>query len=414
MDLIDYGWDIFFAAQLEEPPDGDDGRQDQDFHLLGGVRARVTSVFGAELRVVSPDMMASDPTVNVGPDSGLGAVLDLRQGVTETSASGLPPGSEFLIPNFLPKDPLDEFIADHTISVGDWLLLDPQTLRPTKILQRKSVLKRRAPGTDRRDQLIAANLDTLWIVTSCNQDFNLARLERYLALAKEAGIFPVILLTKADLLPDLDTQEARGTHEETAEIYVKMASNLLPDVAVEVVNALDPDSTAHLLPWCSRGQTVGLIGSSGVGKSTLINQLLGTDLIATQGIREDDAKGRHTTTQRTMHRLPNGGWLMDTPGMRELQLTSVEEGIEEVFADIIDLARTCRFGDCRHDSEPGCAITAAVVNGDLEPRRLASWKKLEAEESQNRETLAERRRRGKSLGKMYKQAKRQKLEMRDE
>jgi ribosome biogenesis GTPase len=257
------------------------------------------------------------------------------------------------------------------------------------MLDRKSLFKRRAAGTGLRLQLIAANVDTLFIVTSCNQDFNVARLERYLALAKEAGVTPVIVLTKADLT-------------DTPEDFERDAARLMPALSVETVDARDPASVQRLTAWCGRGETIALVGSSGVGKSTLVNTLTGEQTIATAGIREDDAKGRHTTTGRMLHRLPAGGWLLDTPGMRELSLTDVHSGIEHVFSDIVELARSCRFRDCGHDGEPGCAVEAAVADGTLDEDRVRRWKKLLAEEAHNSASLAERRARGKEFGKMVK------------
>ena len=186
---------------------------------------------------------------------------------------------------------------DHA-TVGDWLLIDLETLQIARILTRASLFLRRAPGNARRVQLIAANVDTLFIVASCNEDFNIARLERYLVLAHEVGVTPVLVLTKADLT-------------DTPEAYVAAARGLQSDLRVEIVNAKDPASVARLAAWCGPGQTVSLMGSSGVGKSTLINTLRGSQSIVTQAVREADGKGRHTTTVREMHRLPEGGWLMD-------------------------------------------------------------------------------------------------------
>lgn len=276
-------------------------------------------------------------------------------------------------------------------TVGDWLLVDAATLRPRRRLERKSLFKRRAAGTGRKLQLIAANVDTLFVVSSCNQDFNPARLERYLALALDAEVTPVVVLTKADLT-------------ETPETFVLAAARLLPGLRVEVVDARDEADVACLLPWCKAGQTVALVGSSGVGKSTLVNTLTGGAEIATQTIRADDDKGRHTTTGRALHRLPAGGWLVDTPGMRKLQLTDVEDGIDDLFADVVALARACRFGDCRHEDEPGCAVRAAIESGDVESERVRRWRKLVAEEAYNSASLAERRARDKAFGRMAKRA----------
>lgn len=294
-------------------------------------------------------------------------------------------GIDRLIDPFIAADGDDEATA----TVGDWLLLDPTTFRPRRLLDRKSLFKRRAAGTGRKLQLIAANVDTLFIVSSCNEDFNTNRLERYLALAREADVTPVVVLTKADLT-------------DTPEDFVRAAAKLLPGLLVEVLDGRDVDSVGCLTPWCATGQTVALIGSSGVGKSTLVNTLTGLDHVATQGVRAGDDKGRHTTSARTLHRLPDGGWLMDTPGMRELQLTDAKTGIDDVFADVVALAAACRFGDCRHEGEPGCAVLEAINAGTLEAGRLKRWRKLVAEEARNTENLAERRARDKAFGKMVK------------
>jgi len=297
------------------------------------------------------------------------------------------------------------FIADESdeeaqATVGDWLLLEPERQRARRLLDRRSLFKRRAAGTARKLQLIAANIDTLFIVSSCNQDFNKGRLERYLVLAAEAQVMPVVVLTKADL-------------SEAPEDYVHEAAKLQPGLLVETVDGRDAESTACLLPWCKRGQTVAFIGSSGVGKSTLINTLTGEGRIETQAIRSDDDKGRHTTTGRALHRLAMGGWLMDTPGMRELQLTDAASGLDSVFADVTALARSCRFSDCRHESEPGCAVTAALAEGTIDPDRLRRWRKLAAEEAHNNESLAERRARSRAFGRISKDVIKAKREQRE-
>ncbi|MGF1626377.1 MAG: ribosome small subunit-dependent GTPase A [Alphaproteobacteria bacterium] len=285
---------------------------------------------------------------------------------------------------------------DNRPTVGDWLLLDRTTWALVRLLARTSQFRRRAPGTGRETQLIAANVDTLFVVTSCNQDFNPARLERFLAVAREAGVTPVVVLTKSDLAG----KEADG--------FVAAAAALLPGVLVEAVDARDPASVQRLSPWCGPGQTVALVGSSGVGKSTLVNTLTGTDTQDTGEIREDDARGRHTTSGRSLHALPSGGWLMDTPGMRELALAGAEAGIDEVFADIGDLAAGCRFTNCRHDNEPGCAVRDAIAAGTLDSARLRRFRKLAAEEAHNARTLAESRARTRAFGKKTREAMRSK------
>ena len=274
-------------------------------------------------------------------------------------------------------------------TVGDWLLFEPALGRIIRRLDRKSIFKRRAPGSDRREQLIAANVDSLFIVSSCNQDFNEARLERYLAIAREAQVMSVIVLTKADLAED-------------PQSYVSKAAKLAPAIQVEAVNALEFKSLRCLDTWLGTGQTIALLGSSGVGKSTVTNTLLGEQEIETQGIREDDARGRHTTTSRSMHKLPGGAWLLDTPGMRELQLTDVKAGLDDVFAEISALAENCRFADCAHENEPGCAVLEAAESGEIDQSRFARWRKLIREEAFNSASIAERKSRDKAFGRLIK------------
>jgi ribosome biogenesis GTPase / thiamine phosphate phosphatase len=275
--------------------------------------------------------------------------------------------------------------ADAT--VGDWLLLDRALPPASRVLSRKSLIKRRAPGTNRQLQLIAANIDTAFVVTSCNQDFNLARLERYVALAFEAEIPPVIVLTKADLVTNL-------------QFRVDAARTISERVPVVALDARGDEPAQVLSPWCKPGRTVAFLGSSGVGKSTLTNALAGTDAIATRAIREDDARGRHTTTRRELHRIAGGCLVLDTPGMRELQLTDAASGIADTFEDIQTLSAQCRFGNCQHEHESGCAVRDAVEHGRLDPARLARWRKLLAEDSFNSASLSERRTRDRAFGKM--------------
>jgi ribosome biogenesis GTPase len=260
--------------------------------------------------------------------------------------------------------------SDDHPTVGDWLLIDRDTFQAVRVLHRLNLFKRRAPGDPRKEQMIAANVDTLFIVASCNQDFSVARLERYLVLAREVGVNPVVVLTKTDLTDDPET-------------FAAAARAIEPGLRVESVNGRDPASVARLSAWCGKGETVALLGSSGVGKSTLVNSLRGSDSIATQAIRAHDGTGRHTTTVREMHRLEGGGWLLDTPGMRELQLSDAATGISEVFDDFIVVAQDCRFSDCAHGVEPGCAVRAAIAEGKLTTERFDRWRKLAAEDNVN-------------------------------
>ena len=260
-------------------------------------------------------------------------------------------------------------------AVGDWVFVDPETHVLQRRLNRKTVLERHVEGA-MTPQLAAANVDTLFIVTSCNADFNPARLERYLALANQAGAIPVILLTKVDATDD-------------ATAYQQQAANLQRGLAVVTLSAHSRDAATALAPWCGIGQTVAVVGSSGVGKSTLVNSLAGTNQAlpqATGEIREHDAKGRHTTTSRSIHAIAGGGWVIDTPGMRTLHIGNAAHGVSTLFAEITELAPLCKFRDCTHAHEPGCAVRAAVVNGTLEPERLARWRKLVDENDHNTPT----------------------------
>ena len=272
------------------------------------------------------------------------------------------------------------------VTVGDWLLFDADAPHNSQLLSRKSLIKRRAPGHDRKEQLIAANLDTAFIVTSCNNDFSLARLERYVAMAHEAGVTPVIVLSKIDLATK-------------ARAFAEQAQSISPQISVVCLDARSPEAISLLSPWCQAGQTVAFLGSSGVGKSTLTNSLAGNEAIATQDVRASDHKGRHTTTGRQLHILPSRCAVLDTPGMREIQLTDVSIGLEETFADLHALQQSCRFNDCAHNTEPGCAVQAAIASGAIDVPRLQRWLKLVAEDAENTKFLANRKLRDRAKNK---------------
>lgn len=256
-------------------------------------------------------------------------------------------------------------------AVGDWVVLDADDV-VSAILPRRSVFKRVAADGSRRgsrlddEQVMASNVDMALLVAGLDNDFNLRRIERYLAIAASSAITPVVVLNKADLANDVDGR-------------LVAVDAIAPGVATVAVSAwtgqgLD-DLRAHLRP----GATAAIIGSSGVGKSTLLNVLLGEDRQATAAVRGSDSRGRHTTTHRELFELPGGALLVDTPGIRALEVLGAEEGVDATFDDVADIAATCHFSDCGHESEPGCAIRVALADGTLTEERLASHRKLERE-----------------------------------
>lgn len=254
-------------------------------------------------------------------------------------------------------------------AVGDWVALRPGAASPAVIdavLPRTSAFMRKAAGETTEEQIVAANVDTVFLVSGLDGDFNPRRIERYLASAWESGAEPVVVLNKADLAADLEAMRAE-------------VESLAPGVAVVPLSALGGSGLDALAPWLGAGRTVALLGSSGVGKSTLVNALLGEQRQATGGVREDDSRGRHTTTHRELVPLPGGALLLDTPGMRELQLWGDEGALDGAFPEIASLAEGCRFRDCGHESEPGCAVLEALGRGALDEDRLDSWRKLQRE-----------------------------------
>ena len=262
-------------------------------------------------------------------------------------------------------------------AVGDWVaaeIVGDERAILHWVLPRRGVFSRKAPGKRVEEQVIAANVDVAFLVAALDMDFSPRRLERYLAQCWDSGVSPVIVLNKAD---DCENVAARVAETERVAIGV-------PVIALSARTGQGMEALERLL---SPGKTIVLLGSSGVGKSTLVNRLLREERQPTKPTREADSKGRHTTTARELFRLPGGGLLMDTPGLREFALWNVDSGITETFADIEELARECRFGDCKHEGEPGCAVRAAVENGALDEARVENRKKLEREqEFQRRKT----------------------------
>lgn len=252
-------------------------------------------------------------------------------------------------------------------SVGDWVVFTPLEMEKKgviqRVLDRKSRFIRQGAGSKVEQQVVAANVDYLFIVSSLNRDFNVRRIERYVLLAYESGASPVIVLTKRDLCDDLE--------EKMAEIEAVAIG-----VPVVTVNNLLKEGYEQLEPYTTEGTTIALVGSSGVGKSSLLNGLMNDEVQKTLTVRKGDDKGKHTTTHRELFILPNGALIIDTPGMRELQLWDGTNSIDTTFSDIEELAKKCRFNDCEHQTEPGCAVKKAIEEGGLSQDRLKSYRKL--------------------------------------
>ena len=284
-------------------------------------------------------------------------------------------------------------------AVGDWVVIRRRPEEPrgsiVAVLERRSRFSRRMAGQVTDEQVVAANVDVVFVVMAMDDDFSTRRLERYLLMARESGASPVVLLTKPDLADDPPAR-------------ITAATTVAGDVAVHVLSPKLNEGIEHVAQYLTSGRTGALLGSSGVGKSTIINRLVGTDVQKTRDVRESDSKGRHTTTHRELVMLPSGGLIIDTPGMRELQLWDASEGIRGTFEDVEALAAACRFTDCRHRGEPGCAVTGAVASGELPADRLESYLKLQGElaflaRQQDERAEIEEKRRGKIGAKALRQ-----------
>jgi ribosome biogenesis GTPase len=323
-DLASLGWDEFFAAAYREllrGPGADDDRP------------------GRALRV----------------DRGVCTVLT-ADGTVRASLAGSVLARAAREPETLP-------------CAGDWLAVrawPDDRLTVEAVLPRRSALVRRTAGRDSTGQVLAANMDVAAVVEPIDPAPDLGRVERLLALAWESGARPLVILTKADLAADPETVAAQ-------------VGDVAPGTGVLAVSAHRPDGLAALRPMVAPGRTLGLLGPSGAGKSTLVNALAGAQVMATQLIRRADGKGRHTTTHRALVPIPGGGAVLDTPGLRAVGLLDATDGLDRAFADVTALVADCRFADCAHANEPGCAVRAALESGDLAPRRLESWRRLQRE-----------------------------------
>lgn len=279
-----------------------------------------------------------------------------------------------------------DFVAIHYIPNGDSQIL--------ATLPRRTYFSRREPGPVPRDQVVAANFDYVFIMQSLNMDFNIKRLERYLTLAWQSGATPVILLTKADLVEDYWE-------------YLCQAERVAAGVNIHVVSAHTGFGLAQLSTYLQPGKTLVFLGSSGVGKSSLVNALAGETIMTVNDIREDDSKGRHTTTHRQLIRLKSGAMIIDTPGMRELGMWDASEGLSDAFADVQQFVGKCRFSDCTHNTEPGCAIKAAIESGELDISRWESYRKLREEAVSQEEMLRRKREWSKGVAKSNRQRKKE-------
>lgn len=286
------------------------------------------------------------------------------------SASDLPTTGDWVYADFFDDD-------SHAVIYG--------------IFPRRTLLKRKTAGKLVDFQLIAANIDVAFIIQSLNDNFNLRRLERYLVMVNESGIEPIILLSKCDLIPD----------DELSEIK-KQVLCIAPQSTVMAFSNLNQKNIDSIIDLLKSGSSYCLLGSSGVGKTTLLNSIVGSDQFETKSVSKIESKGRHTTTSRQLVRLENGAMIIDTPGMRELGGMSVEDGLDETFSEILTLSQSCKFANCSHTNEKGCAIQAAIKAGDLSEQRYQNYLKIKKESEFNQMSYSEKRKKDKDFGKLIK------------
>ena len=322
---------------------------------LPGLPARVTAVHKERYEIICPEGFTH---------------ARLKTGEYYNGSEAFPTAGDFVMINYIPN--------------GDSQII--------ATLPRKTLFSRREPGSIPRDQAVAANFDYVFIMQSLNMDFNPKRLERYLTLAWQSGATPVVLLTKADLAQDYGT-------------YLTQVNRVAAGVNTHVVSAHTGYGLDELKVYLQPGKTLVFLGSSGVGKSSLVNALAGEEIMTVKGIREADSKGRHTTTHRQLIRLNCGAMIIDTPGMRELGMWDVSHGLADAFADVEHFIGTCRFSDCTHASEPGCAVRAAIERGELDVSRWESYRKLKAEAAPREELLRRKQEWSKGVAKRNKQRK---------
>ncbi len=315
MNIKEYGWNEFFENEWNKR------------NAVGMQQGRIIADFGQQLRVVTKE----------------GEILVNR--------------------------PVQKGTNNLQMAVGDWIGLEALSGADTIIrfvLPRKTKFSRAAAGIEVKEQVVAANADSVFLIQSLNKDFNMKRLERYLIAAWDSGAVPVVVLTKADCCEDVADK-------------LSMVYGTAPGVEVYAISSVTGQGIDEIRKYLQPGRTVALLGSSGVGKSTLVNTLAGEELLKTQSIREDDSRGRHTTTHRELVLLPGGGMILDTPGMRTLSIWEAEAGMDIMFGDVEELVNQCRFHDCKHRNEPDCAVRDALASGKLEQKRWDSWLKLQKE-----------------------------------